>query len=577
MKTHDLELCEGQQGRLVFTITAPPGTDTTLRGAVFADPKELLPLPMVAEGENALVIPATQAGYHHYEVRAGGATILYGVLRTLPSPLVPPGAAGWDIDVDMTQELPHVDVGLLQGPQGPQGEPGASAYEAAVAAGYEGTEEEFNAAMAALPQDAAAAAQSAADAAASQEAAAGSAQAAAASAEDASGSAAAAADSASTASAQAGVATTQAGNAAASATTASQQATAAGNSASAAAGSATTASTKATEAAGSASTAATKATDAANSASAAAQSAADAAESAELLGDAALQGRNNTFTQTNTFNGAVALNGGTVLNGTLATPGTSIPANEVGGYTALAAATALKVGFTTQEWLGLLPGVQGDLPAGMSFPAALDVANFGLPQDPLGYTWKGRVFSAETTKIPDAWTFDNLVSFCVSSGANHPNGLFFGCSKLTALPAGMTLSNLVNGGRAYHSSAVKGRFGMFNGCSSLIALPEGMTLPQLAYGEGMFLNCSSLTSLPEGMTLSSLTDGMSMFNGCTLDAASVLRVLESIPIYTSGSHRLSLGKKATWVDDVDVAAALGTTIPIAARDYTVKGWTITVQ
>lgn len=294
-------------------------------------------------------------------------------------------------------------------------------------------------------------------------------------------------------------------------------------------------------------------------------------------GGAALQGRNNTFTQTNTFNGAVALNGGTVLNGTLATPGTSIPANEVGGYTALAAATALKVGFTTQEWLDLLPGVQGDLPAGMSFPAALDVANFGLPQDPLGNTRKGRVFSAETTKIPDAWTFDNLVSFCVSSGATHPNGLFFGCSKLTALPAGMTLSNLVNGGRAYNSSAVQGRFGMFNGCSSLIALPEGMTLPQLAYGEGMFLNCSSLTSLPEGMTLSSLTNGMYMFNGCNLDAASVLRVLESIPIYTSGIHWLSLGKKATWVDDVDVAAALGTTIPIAARSYTVKGWTITVQ
>lgn len=379
MKTHDLELCEGQQGRLVFTITAPPGTDTTLRGAVFADPKELVPLPMVAEGENALVIPATQAGYHHYEVRAGGATILYGVLRTLPSPLVPPGAAGWDINVDMTQELPHVDVGLLQGPQGPQGEPGASAYEAAVAAGYEGTEEEFNAAMAALPQDAAAAAQSAADAAASQGGAASSAQAAAAYAEAASGSAAAASDSASTASTQAGVATaqagaaaesaetattqatsagqsataaagsatdagnsataaagsasdaassasdaatdaatataqaalatTQAGNAAASATTASEQATAAGNSATAAAGSATTASTKATEAAGSASTAATKATDAANSANAAAQSAADAAESAEQLGDAALQGRNNTFTQTNTFNGTTSFTG----------------------------------------------------------------------------------------------------------------------------------------------------------------------------------------------------------------------------------------------------------------------------
>lgn len=316
MKTHDLELCEGQQGRLVFTITAPEGTDTTLRGAVFADPKELLPLPMVAEGENALVIPATQAGYHHYEVRAGGATILYGVLRTLPSPLVPPGAAGWDINVDMTQELPHVDVGLLQGPQGPQGEPGASAYDAAVAAGYEGTEEEFNAAMAALPQDAAAAAQSATDAAGSAAAAQDYANAAQDNAGAAAASATAAAGSASTASAQAGVATAQATSAAESAETATTQATAAGQSATAAAGSATDAGNSATAAAGSASDAASSASDAATDA---ATATAQATEATTQAGNAAASATTASQQATAAGNSASAAAGSATTASTKAT------------------------------------------------------------------------------------------------------------------------------------------------------------------------------------------------------------------------------------------------------------------
>ncbi|MDO5450109.1 MAG: hypothetical protein Q4F30_04365, partial [Akkermansia sp.] len=254
MEHTDLELREGQTGRLVFTITAPEGTPTDLTGAVFADTRELVPLAMAGDGDNALLIPPTKAGYHHYEVRCGGATVLYGTLRTLPSPLAPPGAAGWDIDVDLTQELPHVDVSLSQGPQGPQGiqgpqgevgPAGPSAYDAAVAAGYEGTEAEWMGGVAdiAAMKDAAAASANAADQARqSADTAAGDAQASLAAANTAAAHAAASASTAAASEANArdhaAAANTGAANAAASATTAGEAATAAASSADAAAASA---------------------------------------------------------------------------------------------------------------------------------------------------------------------------------------------------------------------------------------------------------------------------------------------------------------------------------------------------
>lgn len=68
-----------------------------------------------------------------------------------------------------------------------------------------------------------------------------------------------------------------------------------------------------------------------------------------------------------------------------------------------------------------------------------------------------------------------------------------------------------------------------------------------------------------------------MFYGCILDEASVLRVLNSIPTYTSGTHQLHLGKRTNFLDSTEVAALLGTTTPIAAKtNYSYKGWTITV-
>ena len=91
----------------------------------------------------------------------------------------------------------------------------------------------------------------------------------------------------------------------------------------------------------------------------------------------------------------------------------------------------------------------------------------------------------------------------------------------------------------------------------------------------MFSNCTSLTSFAGD--LSKLTKGNNMFSSCNLDEASVLRILNSIPTYTSGSHPLHLGKRTNFLNSTDIATLLGTTVPIAAStSYKYKGWTITI-
>lgn len=91
----------------------------------------------------------------------------------------------------------------------------------------------------------------------------------------------------------------------------------------------------------------------------------------------------------------------------------------------------------------------------------------------------------------------------------------------------------------------------------------------------MFRNCSNLTSF--NSTLPALAYGIEMFSGCNLDEASVLRILNSIPTWNSGTHPLHLGKRTNYLNSTDIAALLGTTTPIAARsNYSYKGWIITI-
>lgn len=69
--------------------------------------------------------------------------------------------------------------------------------------------------------------------------------------------------------------------------------------------------------------------------------------------------------------------------------------------------------------------------------------------------------------------------------------------------------------------------------------------------------------------LSSLDSGGNMFGGAQLNKESALRVLNSIPSYTSGTHALTIGIHVDHKNDEEVAAAL-----TAAAG---KGWTVTTQ
>lgn len=66
-----------------------------------------------------------------------------------------------------------------------------------------------------------------------------------------------------------------------------------------------------------------------------------------------------------------------------------------------------------------------------------------------------------------------------------------------------------------------------------------------------------------------LSYGSQMFDSCQLDKPSILRVLNSIPSYTSGSHPLTIGIHVDHKTDPDVQAAI--------ENAKNKGWTLTVQ
>lgn len=156
----NLPTVEGVKTRFLCSITADEGTNTTLAGYVKVGGESL---PMTAGGENELVAPATPAGDYLYELRAGGAVVLWGHLCARPSAFPPvEDATAIEVAATITGETAiAVSITLKEGPQGPKGDTGAigpqgpkgdkgekgdtgaSAYEQALADGYTGTEADF--------------------------------------------------------------------------------------------------------------------------------------------------------------------------------------------------------------------------------------------------------------------------------------------------------------------------------------------------------------------------------------------------------------------------------------------------
>lgn len=91
--------------------------------------------------------------------------------------------------------------------------------------------------------------------------------------------------------------------------------------------------------------------------------------------------------------------------------------------------------------------------------------------------------------------------------------------------------------------------------------------PNLSIANMFAENCANLRVF-EG-SLPSLSDAPNMFYGCQLDAHSTISVLNSLPSYSSGTHRICMGIHVDYEADADVAAAVA--------DAEAKGWTVDVQ
>lgn len=86
-------------------------------------------------------------------------------------------------------------------------------------------------------------------------------------------------------------------------------------------------------------------------------------------------------------------------------------------------------------------------------------------------------------------------------------------------------------------------------------------------GEAAFYRCEKLRVFE--VELPSLSNGKYWFNSAQLNKDSALRILNSIPSYTSGDHPLVIGIHADHKTDEDVLDAIA--------NAKAKGWTLTVQ
>lgn len=183
----------------------------------------------------------------------------------------------------------------------------------------------------------------------------------------------------------------------------------------------------------------------------------------------------------------------------------------------------------------------------------------------------GVFVNAKFKKLAENITLDKMTH----AGSDYSNGMFYK-SKIEALPERMTLENLVQGGgfvcdtnaqlpKSLNLINLINGLCMFNGTSGLTAFYS--PLPKLENGLGMFKYDNKLAIFES--TLPSLKIGTQMFFSCILDKESTLRVLNSIPAYTSGTHELGIGIHIDHQTDEEVLAAIA--------NAEAKGWTLTVQ
>ena len=105
-------------------------------------------------------------------------------------------------------------------------------------------------------------------------------------------------------------------------------------------------------------------------------------------------------------------------------------------------------------------------------------------------------------------------------------------------------------------------YDMFANCATLTTFIGDLS--SLKHGNQMFIGCALTTFIGD---LSSLENGDNMFEGCKLSTETALEIVETLPTYTSGTHRITISVTS------GSSALLGEIAELAEA----KGWSLTLK
>lgn len=191
-------------------------------------------------------------------------------------------------------------------------------------------------------------------------------------------------------------------------------------------------------------------------------------------------------------------------------------------------------------------------------------------------------FEMDTRKITTFWYFGERaplkrLNLAMGNAIYIPNAFMKNSQGSPATKFESALPKVTNGNNAFNYLALtetKYPVDVNGNCIWDSLLPQHVIdgVPQYKY-----------------LTLPKLSEGDLMFNGARLNKESIISILNSLPTYTSGTHKLTIGCHVDHKYDPEVNIAIkkcqnSFTTPIEEKGATLpeevtenKGWTLTVK
>lgn len=189
------------------------------------------------------------------------------------------------------------------------------------------------------------------------------------------------------------------------------------------------------------------------------------------------------------------------------------------------------------------------------------------------------MFTRNNLRLDDNYTFENVTTASGMFGFGWYNGTLLEC------PKNLSFKNVTN----------------LNNFVYISAPPAAVTftwfqtkdnMEKLTTANGAFYNQTYLSDLYpdyESFSLPALSTASNMFYGCILNATSIKKLSDALPVWESGSHPITIGCHIDHKYDPEVNVALkklssdyitpieelGFTLPEEITSF--KGWTLTVQ